>query len=150
MEQKSARLHLESSGDDTETPSTPRAKKKKVPEGIREKVKQHQDLYDKEWEFEMRQHQENKKDYGNEELAVYSILWTQFMSPVMQRRLEQEPDYSAKVHNKPVECLKRVKAQINENTYSVHPMISMIGSVQRFFDFQQQPDQAVQEMLEAV
>ena len=143
LEEKTIRIQVENEEDAQK--KTPEARKKKLAGNVRETIKQVQDLYDKEWDLEMRQWQETKRDYTNEVLTVYSILWTKFMSPVMQRRIEQESDYLTNIHNNPVECLKRVKAQINENTYSVHPMISFIGSLKRFFDSQQQTDQSVQE-----
>ena len=99
--------------------------------------------YDSEWNIQMKKWHEIQDEYKNDVLGAFAILWTQFMTSVLQRRIEQLSDYSSRIHNNPIALLVEIKSQINENTYSIHPAILMLQSLKRLISTEQAPEQSV-------
>ena len=115
---------------------------------IKELIKDYQDDKDAEFESEKKKVNDLEQWWSNDILTVYAKLW-EYTAPVLQKRLEGLPDYQTRIHNDPIECLKEIKVQINDNTYSVHPAISMMNAVHRMLSMQQEPDQSVADYQKA-
>ena len=119
-----------------------------LPESIKELIKDYQEDRDAEFESEKKKVNDLEQWWNNDILTVYAKLW-EYTSPVLQKRLEGLADYQTRIHNDPIECLKEIKVQINDNTYSVHPAISMMNAVQRMLSMQQEPEQSVADYHKA-
>ena len=128
--------------------NAPAQQEPELSEALKELVKDHQDDKDAEFESEKKRVNELEQHYNNDILTVYAELW-QFIATVMRKRLEGLEDYQTRIHNDPVECLMEIKVQINDNTYSIHPTISMMNAVRRMLSMQQEPDQSVADYQKA-
>ena len=62
---------------------------------------------DDEWQLQCDAWMTLQKEHQNEVLGARAILWRQFLSPAMQKRIEQEPDFETRIRDKPAAfCLK--------------------------------------------
>ena len=106
-----------------------------------------QTTLDAKWNIEMKNWHEKKSEYKNDVLGAYSTLWTKFITAVLQKRIEQLPDYSTRIHNNPIALLIEIKSQINENTATEHPAMSMVKALKRLLNAQQEWDMSVADYL---
>lgn len=118
-----------------------------LPDDIVQMVKHIQTTLDAKWNIEMKNWHEKKSEYKNDVLGAYSTLWTKFITSVLQKRIEQLPDYSTRIHNNPIALLIEIKSQINENTATEHPAMSMVKALKRLLNVQQEWDMSVADYL---
>ena len=115
---------------------------------IKELVKDFQADKDAEFEMKKKQVMESEQHYNNDIYTVQAEL-KKFTSLAMQKRIEQMSDYMTRLHNNPIEYLKEIKLQINDNTYSIHPAISAANAIERMLSMVQEPEQSVADYHKA-
>ena len=79
--------------------------------------------------------------------TAYSMIFDQYCTRAMQARIEEHPDFSTKIVNKPIQLLETIKTCIQQTVRAQYPLVSATESLKVFLNMRQRDDE---ELLDYV
>ena len=72
----------------------------------------------------------NQKDTLNEGLnKVYALIFKNYCTKGMQAKIEEHPDFDAKIKDNPIELLETIKVLMQDSVWAVNPMIPLLDTM---------------------
>ena len=93
--------------------------------------------YDIMFDAEYKQHIDREKDLVENLKKAYSVIFGNFCTRIMQARIEEHPDFAAKIEDNPIALLEVIKTLMHDTVRAQYPMISMTDSLRRLVNIQQ-------------
>jgi uncharacterized FlaG/YvyC family protein len=80
-------------------------------------------------------------------VAAYGLIWSDYMTKAMHERIEEHPDYDAKIKQNPVELLLAIKHSMHETIRAEYPYVSMTDAWSSLINVRQQPEEKLMDYI---
>jgi hypothetical protein len=77
--------------------------------------------------------------------SAYSIIFSDYCTEEMQEGIKQNPDFSSKIYNDPIELLKAIKILMHSPKRAQYPLIGWMDTLNRFLNTKQEHNESLSD-----
>jgi hypothetical protein len=78
---------------------------------------------------------------------AYNLIFANYCSKAMQARIEQHPDYEAKLKNDPIAVLEAIKTLMHNSVRAQYPIVTVIDALGRLINVRQLENESLLDYM---